>query len=164
MTRRYYQSMDPEDRFWLFVDKGDYCWNWNGSLYHKGAGDFYWNSVRLTSYRASWLIHYGWLPTNRFICHTCDNRRCVNPDHLFVGDAMANNRDMHQKGRGVIRSKLNYSQVCEIRKSKEPPEVIAQRYGVCRRTIRFILSGVSWRKPMRSSADTATAQTKARKR
>lgn len=88
-------------RFWKRVKKQkDGCWVWGGaaSNAHYGQiGDGERGTMR--THRLSWEIHNGPIPEGMFICHTCDVRRCVNPQHLFLGDVRDNSADMYAKGR-----------------------------------------------------------------
>lgn len=76
------------------------CWLWNGWVTHKGYGTTTWHSKRVFIHRKVFEMTHGrLLLTEEFACHTCDNRNCWNPAHLFLGDAEANNNDCAQKGR-----------------------------------------------------------------
>lgn len=90
-----------EERFWRFVNKTDGCWLWTGALRTTGYGVI--NLGRPagieSAHRVSWVIHYGKIPTGYFVCHTCDVRPCVRPDHLFLGTSRDNIYDMIRKGR-----------------------------------------------------------------
>lgn len=84
------------------VDEKTGCWNWTGTVFVKsGYGVFKCREIRkngLNASRASWMLHYG-DPGKKFVCHMCDNRLCVNPDHLFLGSAKDNMQDCSAKGR-----------------------------------------------------------------
>jgi hypothetical protein len=75
------------------------------------------------AHRVSWVIHYGPIPAGMFVCHACDNPRCVRPDHLFLGTSADNTNDMKSKGnswqhRGIANrsARLTEQQVREIRR------------------------------------------------
>jgi len=80
------------------------CWNWTRSRGSHGYGDFR-NDGHKLAHRWSYATFVGPIPDGMFVLHRCDNRRCVNPDHLFVGSADDNSKDMSAKGRQYSRGK-----------------------------------------------------------
>ena len=92
------KNISDEDRFFKFVEKTDWCWIWKGSLTDMGYGQF-WNKHKdYTAHRASYRMFKGEIPNGIFVCHHCDNKKCVNPDHLFLGTAKDNTQDLIIKG------------------------------------------------------------------
>jgi hypothetical protein len=91
------------DRFIDKVNKTDSCWIWTGSKYRGGYGQFRrlvegkWKMAK--THRYSYEYFKGEIPKGHFICHTCDNPSCVNPEHLFSGTLKDNAKDMLMKGR-----------------------------------------------------------------
>jgi ribosomal protein L19E len=79
------------------------CWIWMGAFGNvNGYGNFYLNGKHVGAHRASWLINKGKIPDEMCVCHTCDVRACVNPNHLFIGSQKDNIHDMIKKGRQVV--------------------------------------------------------------
>lgn len=76
------------------VDPKTGCWNWLRN-FSNGYGVF----ERKRAHRISYKMHNGIIPKNLVICHKCDNKRCVNPNHLFVGTQSDNIQDCWNKGR-----------------------------------------------------------------
>jgi hypothetical protein len=147
-------------RFWSKVNQNGpvhpilktKCWLWVANENGKGYGGFKLNGKMTSAHRASWLIHHGREAT-ACVLHKCDNRRCVNPDHLFEGTAQDNANDMVQKGRSTVgevnpASKLNKKDVTEIRKlystGNHSQRELAGIYGVSQMQISYVTRRKQW--------------------
>lgn len=93
------------DRFWEKVDKRgpDDCWPWTGAQDGHGYGQLqvgtHSNPYPEKAPRVSYVLHYGAIPDGALVCHTCDNRACVNPAHLWLGNYSDNILDCYEKER-----------------------------------------------------------------
>ncbi len=145
-------------RFNKYIDKKDSCWEWIGTKWSEGYGNIHFRGKKIGSHRASWLLNKGEIPESMYVLHSCDNRSCVNPKHLFLGTAKDNSDDMIKKGRnrhvistGIHRglNKLHRNQVQEIKKilslNKLKQHVIANMFSVSQQTISEINIGKTWR-------------------
>lgn len=133
------QRGTPHERFWNHVTKGNGCWEWSGALEREGYGKLWLTGNRTAlAHRLSWEIHHGEVPRDD-VLHRCDNRLCVNPDHLFLGTQADNVHDMVAKERH--RRKLSAAQVEEVQRLLELGElqrVLAERFGVSQAAISKI--------------------------
>lgn len=137
------------------------CWDWKGPISKNGYPVM---SCRRTigpdrGHKASWVIHKGPVPEGMHVCHTCDNRKCTNPDHLWIGTYKQNNDDKIAKGRarwapppikkGIdnAAAKLTEEQVKEIKiliMNGRSCYSIAKKYLVSKQTILRIKTGITW--------------------
>lgn len=131
----------------------DECWLWQRSMHVKGYGQIKKTNERLQAYahRIAFELANGPIPSGKQVCHTCDNPRCVNPKHLFIGTSADNHQDMKRKNRHLFGSKnggavLNEQQVKEILAlvSIVPQRELGIRYGVSQGTISKIALGQRW--------------------
>jgi hypothetical protein len=149
-----------ELRFWGKVRIGDGCWEWTGAIAGgSGYGSFRRSSAdgrRANStgaHRVSWLLARGAIPEGLYVCHRCDNRKCVRPSHLFLGTHQDNTNDCISKGRQQrggrhANAKLTEALVLEARRRVSGGEllsIIAQEFGVSPNSLSVAVSGARWR-------------------
>lgn len=153
------KSLTPK-RFWSKIKFGepDECWEWQGTKFIQGYALFYVNDIKKTflcrkAHRYLFMCLCGAMPANIFVCHSCDNRCCCNPNHLFAGTNQDNMADKIKKGRQLKGSKTRWAKLAEV----DIPEVrrriangeyhkdIGKSYGLTSQSISSIKIGRSWK-------------------
>jgi len=140
------------------VDPATQCWNWTGCISHgygvlKLGGRA--GAVRRV-HRLSWEVHRGSIPSGLCVLHTCDNRACINPDHLWLGTYRDNNQDAWRKGRNARgtrhgHAKLTLSQVIQIYRSPQSQSKLAKLFGVNPSTVSRIKHKERWKESLQNA-------------
>lgn len=130
-----------KQRFLEKVQKTDSCWIWKAQIMPEGYGNFWINGRNCGAHRASWKIFIGEIPKGMFVCHHCDVKSCVNPEHLFLGTCKDNVLDMVGKGLRAVQNPLlqHYDDILEKYLNGATAQEIAQEYGVCAATVFKII-------------------------
>ena len=148
--------MDIRKRFMEFVsvNSENGCWEWDGVI-RSGYGRFHKDGKMETAHRVSWQIHNGSI--NEFlVLHKCDNKCCVNPEHLFLGTQKDNVHDMLKKNRHKVlrgsdnpNAKLNKSKVRKIRDLYADGDTsyakLAMEFNVSPKLIELVVKNLMWR-------------------
>lgn len=135
------------------------CWEWTAARTSRGYGQFRPGGLApmTPAHRLSYVDAFGPIPDGLWVLHRCDNRRCVNPAHLFLGTPRDNVLDMWSKGRqnpgrqtgeGVGTSKLSEAEVVAIRRryiAGVPRAAIAAEFGISLLSLSDVTSGKTWR-------------------
>lgn len=122
------------------------CWIIKNNLNNKGYASVKCKGISVNAHRASYLAFVGPITENLFVCHKCDVRNCVNPDHLFLGTHRENMLDAYAKGRIVLaltEDSVNY--IREMYNEGWGCMELSRRFGVDHETIRNIFSGKTYR-------------------
>ena len=142
------------EHFEKYVIRKDGCWGWKGKN-EKGYPKMTCRKKLGSNlgHRASWIIHYGKIPSELSVLHKCDNPICTNPEHLFIGTNEDNVNDMLEKRRNPIGSKVGTSKLDEekvysikkLLKSGLGCKEISQKYNVTLQAISLIKNGKNWK-------------------
>jgi hypothetical protein len=152
-------GLSVKESFYRFVPTGlsdGECWTWGGSITSAGYGRFLTRNRFFLAHRFSYLLAKGVPPDGILVCHSCDNRPCVNPHHLFLGTHADNTADMWRKGRDnhavgerARGAYLSEVIVKEMRRRKEQEgelnKDIAEFFGCSQSHVSNILSRKKWR-------------------
>jgi len=139
----------------VLIGDEEECWPWLGGRFKGGYGYFKCKALGppMNASRAAWIIFHG-EPGKSFICHTCDNRECCNPSHLFLGTPKENMEDCARKGRishGIHRhnARLTDDDVREMRRLRSEGAKytdLMARFGIAKSTVAHVISGDSWKR------------------
>lgn len=149
--------------FWNKVNKEgeNGCWEYTGGRGYNGYGQYWLDGKNIRAHRYSYILHHpltiDLLEGHReiIVCHRCDNPKCVNPAHLFLGASADNTKDMMAKGRKCDKKgekhhmvKLTETQVREIRTKYANGGItykqLGLEYGVTESCVRQAFHGKSW--------------------
>lgn len=146
-----------EDKFWRYVDKKgvNEWWNWLGNIVANGYGRLYYNNKSFHVHRLSYIIHFGEIDEGKCVCHKCDNKKCINSNHLFLGTQQDNIKDRDMKNRQAKgetsgKSKLT-NEIVQIIREKYTNNRnlriidLAKEYKLDRHTIGLVINNEIWK-------------------
>lgn len=158
-------------KFWAKVNKTDDCWEWTAST-ASGYGQYgyklgKWDYKIIQAHRYSWILHNGAIPKDLHVCHHCDNRKCVRPEHLFLGTRNENMADMVSKGRSNQGERHPLARITaqdarEIFVSDLPKQKLAERYGIIPAHVVQIQTFRRWQSVTRDLKDSADERMRAK--
>lgn len=165
MRKRNKKCKPIADRFWPKVDKNgpNGCWIWTAATDGNGYGNLgrgRGGDGCEKAHRVSYMLANGSIPDGMFVLHRCDNKLCVNPDHLFHGTHLDNMRDMTEKGRGrgnfhsgeahgtCVLSSVDVATIRSMRASGSLLREIAWRFSISMAHVSAICRGKSRRAGM----------------
>lgn len=140
-----------------FLDRTEFnpengCWEWTRRITANGYGQAKVAQKSVVAHRLAYAFFEEPIPDGMIVCHKCDNRKCVNPHHLFLGTTQDNVDDKMRKGRFVPSigeksgvSKLTEADVIAIRADNRPQHVIAKDYGIRQTNVSLIKQRKTWK-------------------
>lgn len=156
---RGHKGRSLADRFWSKVDiaSDEECWPWLGAMGQNGYGTIGDKGKVLVASRVAWELTCGPIPVGSHVCHQCDNPKCVNPRHLFLGSPKANSDDKIAKGRWKGNEKvgndrpqaklvpIDVLRIRELAASGMSHRQIAEMYPVTHTAIDAIVLRKTWK-------------------
>ena len=139
-------------KFWEKVIKTETCWEWTGTITPQGYGYVSFNQKMVSAHRVAFELEIGKIPDDMYVLHSCDNRKCVNPEHLRAGTAQDNvddmkerNRSPDRRGEANGRTILSEKDILDIRSSQLKTSELMIKYNLGRTAIRDIVNKRSWK-------------------
>lgn len=136
------------------IKKRSTCWEWTRSLSTTGYGRRKYNGKYVSVHRLAAVVWKGFnLKSKKFICHTCDNKKCFNPTHLFIGTNQDNQVDARNKGLlptglrspvAKFNSQAQLARVRKLRRTGKTLAVIAQQFNVGISTVHRLTRGETY--------------------
>jgi len=123
------------------------CHEWRSTLHRDGYGKFWFDGRQVQAHRVAYLLYVCEIPEGLWVLHKCDNRRCVNPEHLYLGDAKQNVSDKVQRCPWWGNMRLPFSTVELIRTRYAAggvsQQALANEYGCDQTQVSKIVRGIS---------------------
>lgn len=149
-------NIDLSHPFWSKVDIKDRanCWQWLASIRGDGYGQYHFDERNQGAHRVAFQLAIGEIPNGLHVCHHCDNKECVNPDHLYLATNRQNlidagRRGLLKQGESHPLHKLTVEDVKEIRLKYIPwvitMQMLADEYGVAINTIQQVVKRGNWK-------------------
>jgi len=130
------------------------CLEWPLTINQKGYGKTTYENKTVETHRLVWRLTKGEIKKGLFVRHKCDNKKCVNVDHLQLGTPNDNAQDavksgLYPKGNTHTQSKLSWEKVRFMRKNESHigTSSLGRKYGVSHKTIERVLKGKTWKEP-----------------
>ena len=148
-------------RFLKKIEVTPNCWLWKTGKFKGGYGQYWSDGRGISAHRYSWICAFGQIPKGLSVLHKCDNPRCVNPNHLFLGTTKDNSIDMVSKNRAATgerngNSKINWEIANQIRNEYRPGKAfvksgksiagLALKYGLGTSAVHSIVKNKTWTK------------------
>ncbi len=137
---------DEKERFSKFIQSvSSGCIEWQSTLSKGRYGKFYFRGRQELAHRAAWILSGREIPEGRWVLHHCDNRKCVNPDHLYLGDAKKNAEDREQRRTGNRGAKYSAEIIaeCKLLYSDDWRQVdIAKKLGMTQQSVSRFVRGI----------------------
>lgn len=143
----------PVDRFWKYVEKTPGCWFWTGAFRDNGYGQLGVHGRVYKAHRTAYFLKHGIEPKG-IVRHTCDDKRCVNPDHLVNGTQKDNCDDMVRRGRstkgrpfngGQRLTKVQVNEIRQLCSKGVTQREVAKRFGVTEKHVGRIVRFECWK-------------------
>lgn len=128
------------------------CLEWTGSFFKVGYPQFCFAGTKLYGHRVAYELVNGEIPKGQSVLHECDNPKCVNPRHLFLGTMKENMDDKIAKGRNAVGAQQNLgaldhekaAAIRYLRAAGMSREAVAAKFGVTPTTISRVTAGKAW--------------------
>lgn len=136
-----------------FTKQSSGCWEWQGSCTADGYGKFWMDGKNVAAHRASFILNHRKNPDGKMVLHTCDNPRCVNPDHLVLGTHRDNVLHMKERNRFLVGEQNGNSKITSDDARKIIKELlgggkvraVARQFGHSRNLVKAISNKMTWR-------------------
>lgn len=137
-------QINPDTGCWIFTNKGA-----PSSVPNKAYGRYQTGRKSYMAHRRAYELYHGPIPEGMLVCHRCDNPKCCNPEHLFLGTNEDNTRDALVKSRLRMgtecgTSKLTRNEVLAIRDDIRPSGEVSKQYGIHRGSVWTLRRGITY--------------------
>lgn len=147
--------MPVSDRFWKQIERTKDCWNWSGTYDNHGYGRFRYDGRKWRAHRLAWLFSIGFIPGSLHVLHKCDNPKCCNPNHLWLGTHQDNIDDREKNGRNRppigerhschVLTEVEVKNIRKLLSSGKGMTFLSIKYGVSKTTIWNIQTRKTWK-------------------